>query len=177
MAAVEKVSIALPSDMLTMVRKAVAGGDYASSSEVVREALREWKARRAAIVGASEARPSVALRKAQRPSAAHRVDFPLTTQRRQEIGKLCQRFSVRTLTLFGSILHDDFDAASSDIDVAVQFARAADAPTARQYFDLKVALEALFGRPIDLVEIDVMPDSRLKRIIERTQVPVYAQAS
>lgn len=33
--------------MLAMVRQAVAGGDYASSSEVVREALREWKVRRA----------------------------------------------------------------------------------------------------------------------------------
>jgi antitoxin ParD1/3/4 len=43
---IEKISIALPTDMLAMVRQAVDGGDYASSSEVVREALREWKARR-----------------------------------------------------------------------------------------------------------------------------------
>jgi antitoxin ParD1/3/4 len=43
---IEKISIALPTDMLAMVREAVDGGDYASSSEVVREALREWKARR-----------------------------------------------------------------------------------------------------------------------------------
>jgi antitoxin ParD1/3/4 len=43
---IEKISIALPADMLAMVREAVDGGDYASSSEVVREALREWKARR-----------------------------------------------------------------------------------------------------------------------------------
>lgn len=47
MANVEKISIALPSDMATLVRKAVETGDYASSSEVIREALREWKARRA----------------------------------------------------------------------------------------------------------------------------------
>jgi antitoxin ParD1/3/4 len=42
------MSIALPADMATLVRKAVETGDYASSSEVSREALREWKARRAA---------------------------------------------------------------------------------------------------------------------------------
>ena len=47
MANVEKISIALPADMVTLVRKAVETGDYASSSEVIREALREWKARRA----------------------------------------------------------------------------------------------------------------------------------
>jgi len=48
MANVEKISIALPADMANLVRKAVETGDYASSSEVIREALREWKARRAA---------------------------------------------------------------------------------------------------------------------------------
>lgn len=48
MANVEKISIALPADMATMVRAAVETGDYASSSEVIREALREWKARRVA---------------------------------------------------------------------------------------------------------------------------------
>ena len=47
MANVEKMSIALPADMATLVRKAVETGDYASSSEVICEALREWKARRA----------------------------------------------------------------------------------------------------------------------------------
>ena len=47
MANVEKMSIALPADMAALVRKAVETGDYASGSEVIREALREWKARRA----------------------------------------------------------------------------------------------------------------------------------
>ena len=48
MANVEKISVALPTDMASLVRNAVETGDYASSSEVIREALREWKARRAA---------------------------------------------------------------------------------------------------------------------------------
>ncbi len=52
MANVEKISIALSADMVTLVRNAVETGDYASSSEVIREALREWKARRAARVDA-----------------------------------------------------------------------------------------------------------------------------
>ena len=41
----EKVSIALSSDLLKAVRSAVDSGRYASSSEVVREALREWQVR------------------------------------------------------------------------------------------------------------------------------------
>lgn len=47
MANVEKVSIALTPEMLAVVREAVESGDYASSSEVMREALRDWKRRRA----------------------------------------------------------------------------------------------------------------------------------
>lgn len=47
MANVEKVSIALTPDMAAMVRQAVESGEYASSSEVVREALRDWKTKRA----------------------------------------------------------------------------------------------------------------------------------
>ena len=46
MATVEKVSIALTHDMAALVRQAVETGDYASSSEVVRDALRDWKTKR-----------------------------------------------------------------------------------------------------------------------------------
>jgi antitoxin ParD1/3/4 len=44
---VEKMSIALTPEMAAAVRAAVASGEYVSSSEVVREALRDWQLRRA----------------------------------------------------------------------------------------------------------------------------------
>ena len=47
MAEIERLTITLPSDMAAVVKGAVAGGDYASTSEVVREALRDWKTKRA----------------------------------------------------------------------------------------------------------------------------------
>ena len=47
MANVEKLSIALTPDMAAIVRQAVESGDYASASEVIRDALRDWKLRRA----------------------------------------------------------------------------------------------------------------------------------
>ena len=46
MAKVEKFSVALPAGILDDVRRAVANGEYASASEVVRDALRDWKAKR-----------------------------------------------------------------------------------------------------------------------------------
>lgn len=47
MAEIERMTVTLPAEMAALVRSAVEEGDYASSSEVVREALRDWKAKRA----------------------------------------------------------------------------------------------------------------------------------
>lgn len=47
MAEIERLTITLPADMAAVVKSAVAGGDYASTSEVVCEALCDWKLKRA----------------------------------------------------------------------------------------------------------------------------------
>lgn len=41
-----KLSVTVTDEMATMIGKAVESGDYASASEVVREALRHWKQQR-----------------------------------------------------------------------------------------------------------------------------------
>ena len=46
MSTVEKISIALPPEMIAVVRAAVDSGEYSSASEVIREALRGWKLKR-----------------------------------------------------------------------------------------------------------------------------------
>jgi antitoxin ParD1/3/4 len=46
MAEIERLSVALPEPMAKSVRKAVADGEYASTSEVIRDALRLWESRR-----------------------------------------------------------------------------------------------------------------------------------
>jgi antitoxin ParD1/3/4 len=43
MSNVQKISIALPKTMTKLLKRAVSGGQYASTSEVVREALRDWQ--------------------------------------------------------------------------------------------------------------------------------------
>ena len=40
---VQKISIALPKEMVDDIRYAVDSGQYSSASEVLREAMREWK--------------------------------------------------------------------------------------------------------------------------------------
>ena len=42
----EKISITLPPDMLRLIREAVDGGEYASTSEALRDAVRTWHRQR-----------------------------------------------------------------------------------------------------------------------------------
>ena len=46
MANIEKLSIALPHDMVEAIRDAVDQGEYATTSEVIRDALRDWGMKR-----------------------------------------------------------------------------------------------------------------------------------
>lgn len=47
MSTLERLTVTMPADMASTVKTAVDAGDYASTSEVVREALRDWKMKRA----------------------------------------------------------------------------------------------------------------------------------
>jgi len=44
---IERLTITMPPELAAVVRQAVETGDYASTSEVVRAALRDWKLKRA----------------------------------------------------------------------------------------------------------------------------------
>lgn len=46
MSGIEKISVALPPEMIAVLRAAVESGEYSSASEVIREALRAWKLKR-----------------------------------------------------------------------------------------------------------------------------------
>jgi antitoxin ParD1/3/4 len=43
---IHKVSIALTGDQIAALKKAVDSGDYATTSEAVREAIRDWQLKR-----------------------------------------------------------------------------------------------------------------------------------
>jgi antitoxin ParD1/3/4 len=47
MPTVEKITIALTPELAALVKDSVEQGDYASTSEVIRDALRDWKYKRA----------------------------------------------------------------------------------------------------------------------------------
>jgi antitoxin ParD1/3/4 len=47
MSTLERITITLTAEMANAVREAVQVGEYASSSEIIREALRDWRHKRA----------------------------------------------------------------------------------------------------------------------------------
>jgi uncharacterized protein len=67
-----------------------------------------------------------------------------------KVAAFCRRWKIAEFALFGSVLRDDF-RPDSDVDVLVAFATDA----SWRFYDLlivKEELEAMFGRPVDLVE-------------------------
>jgi len=99
---------------------------------------------------------------------------PLIEQHREQIAALCRRHGVRRLEVFGSALRDDFDIEGSDVDVVAEFQPQPVGSGLRRYFDFKSGMGAVLNRAVDIVDLASMEDTRLKRIIERTKVPLYA---
>jgi predicted nucleotidyltransferase len=64
-----------------------------------------------------------------------------------KIATFCRRHNIRRLSLFGSILRDDFDS-DSDIDVLVEFEPGRTPGLA--FFGMQDELTAILGRNVDL---------------------------
>ena len=98
----------------------------------------------------------------------------IVAEQQAAIATLCQRMGVRRLALFGSAARDDFDESRSDLDFLVALGNGiADNPF-DAYFDLKDALEALFGRPVDLVSEGSVRNPYVLASIERDRQLVYS---
>lgn len=96
--------------------------------------------------------------------------------RRAELENLCRQYRVARLSLFGSALRPDFDPEHSDLDFTVVFEPMTPSEHSHAYFDLTEDLERLFGRRVDLIEIDAVRNPYRRRDIEETQETLYAAA-
>jgi predicted nucleotidyltransferase len=90
-----------------------------------------------------------------------------------EIAALCRQYGVRRLDLFGSATTSDFDPETSDLDFVATFADTHVPGYADRYLDFADALEALFGRPVDLVIDRSIRNPRFRQAVDATRQPVY----
>ncbi len=83
----------------------------------------------------------------------------------------CHKWRVRELSLFGSVLRDDF-GPESDVDVLVSFDQ--DAPWSLwDLTEMRDALSALMGRPVDLVEREGLRNPFRRHTILGTRKIIY----
>ncbi|MDP9477902.1 MAG: nucleotidyltransferase domain-containing protein [Actinomycetota bacterium] len=98
----------------------------------------------------------------------------LVEDRLAEVARLCERYGVERLDLFGSAAGEGFDPEESDLDFVVSFERRDPPDLFRRYFGLEEDLEALFGRNVDLVMEGALKKSRrFAEGVERSRVPLY----
>jgi predicted nucleotidyltransferase len=69
----------------------------------------------------------------------------------QPLLKLCERYGVEKLELFGSAARGEFDPAHSDLDFIVQMKGRREPGYAARFCDLADALEVPYRRPVDLL--------------------------
>jgi uncharacterized protein len=91
---------------------------------------------------------------------------------REALAEFCRKWRVRELSIFGSALREDF-GPDSDLDFLVSFEPGT--PLDIDWLmDMKEELEALFGRPVDLVEKEFLRNPWRKYEILRTREVIYA---
>jgi uncharacterized protein len=98
----------------------------------------------------------------------------LFAQRRAELEALCRRYRVRRLELFGSAATGQERPGESDLDFLVEFDPLPPGGYADAYFGLGEALEALFGRAVDLVVASAIKNPYFRQSVERTKTLLYA---
>ena len=94
-------------------------------------------------------------------------------ERAGELERLCVRYGVRRLGLFGSAATAAHLPEESDLDFLVEFQPTVLATYADAYFGLLESLEQLFGRPVDLVVGPAIRNPYFLQSVERTRTPIY----
>jgi predicted nucleotidyltransferase len=99
---------------------------------------------------------------------------PSIDKHRAELGGLCRRYRVLSLSLFGSATRDDFDPERSDYDFLVEFEALPPGQYADAYFGLLESLVRLMGRPVDLVVASAIKNPYFRQSVEQTRALLYA---
>jgi predicted nucleotidyltransferase len=92
----------------------------------------------------------------------------------EQIADFCRRWNIIELSLFGSVLREDF-RPDSDVDLLVVFAEGV-RPSLAQRLDMQEELGRLLGRKVDLVErrlVETSENYLRRRHILNSAEPIY----
>ncbi|MDA1200795.1 MAG: nucleotidyltransferase domain-containing protein [Planctomycetota bacterium] len=86
------------------------------------------------------------------------------------LARFCRDRGIVRLSLFGSVLRDDFDPDRSDIDVLADFAPEATRGIGFRFFGYGDELGKILGRKVDRC---ARPDPRIEPTLRRDAVTIY----
>jgi len=95
---------------------------------------------------------------------------------RDEIAKLCRDWGVERLEVFGSAADGRFDPARSDFDFIVRLAPQPQESLAQRYLGFIDALEALFGRHVDVVSDAPIENPYLRRAVDASRRTLHDES-
>ena len=91
-----------------------------------------------------------------------------------ELEELCRHCRVLRLDVFGSATDDRRFGPESDLDFLVEFQPTLVSGRADAYFELLFGLQALFGRPVDLVMRSAIVNPYFRESVEESRELLYA---
>ncbi len=91
----------------------------------------------------------------------------------KQLHKLCKKFNVKELYLFGSATSGDF-SEDSDLDFIVKFNRQGFEGAFDQFINFKQELEQVYDRPVDLYHQKKFRNPIFQQEIERSKELLYA---
>jgi len=102
-------------------------------------------------------------------------DMQSLQNHQKDIAKLCRRFGVERLGLFGSAIRSEYFQEPNDLDFLVVFQKDYPGLLFDRYFGLKESLEALFQKPVDIVEEGAIRNPFFREEVEANRIWVYGQ--
>ena len=100
----------------------------------------------------------------------------VVSERMEDLARLCEERRVARLDVFGSAVTGEFNPETSDLDFLVTFREPADDGFDNR-IDLGNALEALFGRKVDVVSERSITNPYFRANVEDTREPVYPKSA
>ncbi len=91
-----------------------------------------------------------------------RIEIP-----KESIASFCRRNRIRRLSLFGSVLREDF-GPQSDVDVLVEFEP--ETHLGLRFFALERELSEILGRKVDLNTIGFLSEHFRRQVLAEAQV-------
>lgn len=96
------------------------------------------------------------------------IDIPM-----DEIAAFCRQNRIRKLSLFGSVLRDDF-RPDSDVDILVEFEP--NTHVGLRFFEMEIELSEMLGRKVDLNTLGFLSDDFREEVLAEAEVEYDAAA-